>query len=121
MKSWFSVLFAGKLAAFRKDRTDRSPDNLANPRPALPCSANQLEQLIGKQGHDAKHEVEPNFLGSPHHHGATPELFFQSTVEALRYRPFLVSGRLMGGRGITDLPRPFLSMLGTCPRLRLTS
>jgi len=75
MKPCFFALFAGNRADFIEYRTDRSPDNLAKPRPALSCSADQLEQLVGKQGNDAKHEVEPNFLGAPHHHVVTAKLF----------------------------------------------
>jgi hypothetical protein len=57
MKSCYSVLFAENRAAFGDSRTDRSPDNLAKTGPALSCSAYQFEQLAGKQGDDAKHEV----------------------------------------------------------------
>src|SRR4030042_3377209 len=96
MKSSFWVLFAGNRVDFGEVRTHRSPDNLAKLRTALSCSADQLDQLVGKQGDDAKHEVEPDFLASPHHHVAAPKLFFQPTVEGLRHRPFLVPGRLMG-------------------------
>src|SRR5208283_6191064 len=76
--------------------TETSLDNLAKLRPALRRSANQLEQLVGKQDNDAKHEVEPDFLGAPHHDIVTAKLFLQAAVKPLRHRPFLVPGRLMG-------------------------
>ena len=61
--------------------------------------------------------MEPNFLGSPHHHGAIPKLFFQPTVKALKatvrslYRAF--SWR---ARGMTSRPRKFRLMMGDMPQ-----
>jgi hypothetical protein len=43
--------------------------------------------------------MQPDFFRSPHHHVAAAKLFFQAIVEALRGRPFLVSGFLNGGLG----------------------
>ena len=96
MKPFFPVLFAEIQADFSTYRRHFSLDHLAKLRPALRSSANQLEQLVSKQDHDAKHEVEPDFLGAPHHDVVTPKLFFQAAVKPLRHRAFLVPGRLMG-------------------------
>ena len=64
MNPCFSVLFAGNQSDFSAYRTHSSLDNFANLRPDWDRSANQLEQLVGKQGNDAKHEVEPDFFES---------------------------------------------------------
>jgi hypothetical protein len=96
MNPCFPVLFAGNQTVYSGYRTHYSLDNFAKLQPDGDGSANQLEQLVGKQGNDAKHEVEPDFPGAPHHDGATPKLFFQAAVKALCHRPFLVPGRLMG-------------------------
>ena len=98
MNLCFSVCFPGIRAGLSDNRADRSPDNLAKPRSALSGSDNQLEQLVSKQGNDSNHEVESDLLGSPHHHGATPKLFFQSTIKAFRHRPFFVSRLLVRGQ-----------------------
>ena len=84
MKPCFSVLFAGNPADFSAYRTHHSLHDFTKLRPALRCSADQLEQLVGEQGDHAKHEVKPNLLGPPHHDVAAPELFFQAAVETFR-------------------------------------
>jgi hypothetical protein len=98
MKPRFLIL----SAANRPDFTEiggTSPSVIGKPLPILLRSAYQLEHLVGQQGDDAKHEMQPDFFRSPYHHVAAAKLFFQATVEALRGRPFLVSGFLMGGQG----------------------
>jgi len=55
MKSCFPQPWAGNRVVFCTVRTYR-PLDLANLWPALSRSANQLEQLVGKQGDDAEHE-----------------------------------------------------------------
>ena len=62
---------------------------------ALSHSANELEQLIGEQGDDAEHEVQPDFFCPPNHDVASPEIFFQPAVKPLGNGPFPVAGRLM--------------------------
>ena len=105
MNACFSVLWARNRADFSAYRTHHSLANLTKPRPAWSRSVDQLKQLVGEQGDHAKHQVERDFLGSPHHDVAAPKLFFQAAVEALRHRPFLVPGRLMGRQG-DNLPPP---------------
>ena len=83
MKSCCLVLIAGNRPHSLEDRTDPSPDNLAKPRTALKCSAYQLEQLVGEQGDDPKHQMKPDFRSTPHHDVACPETFFQAAVEPL--------------------------------------
>ena len=80
------------------------PFNLEQHPVALSRSAYQLEQLVGEQGDDAEHEMKPDFLCSPNHDVAAPELFFQPAVEPLRHGPFPVAGRLMGGQGDNLFP-----------------
>jgi hypothetical protein len=65
MKPFVPVLFAGNQAVFSAYRTHSSLDNFANLWPDWDRSANQLEQLVGKQDHDAKHEVEQSGGFSP--------------------------------------------------------
>src|SRR5450756_261866 len=96
MNSYFPTLYNEKQAIFNEYRTESSLDNLAKLRPALRRSANQLEQLVSKQDHDAKHEVESDFLSAPHPDMVTPELFLQAAVKPLRHSAFLVPGRLVG-------------------------
>src|SRR5664280_1134279 len=104
MKSCYLVLIAGNRAHSIEDRTDPSPDNLAKPRTVLKCSACQLEQLVGEQGNEAKHEMKPDFRSSSHHHVAGPKPFFQAAVEPLRDGAFPVAHRLMRGQGDNVLP-----------------
>jgi PAS domain S-box-containing protein len=99
MKPSFFVFLTGNRGDFRECRTYDSQDSSAASQPALSPSVYQLKQLVGKQGNDAEHEVEPDFLGSPHHDVATSKLFFEARVESLRHRPFFVSGLLMGSQG----------------------
>ena len=96
MNPCFPVLFAGNQTVYSGYRTHYSLDNFAKLQPDGDCSANQLEQLAGEQGDNAKQQVQPDFLGSPHHDVAAPKLFLQAAVEALRHRPFFVPGRLVG-------------------------
>ena len=96
MKAYFPVPGARNRADFSACRTHPSPANLTKPRPAWSRSVDQLDQLVDKQGDHAKHQVQPDLLGSPHHDAVAPKLFFQTAVEALRHRPFLVPGRLVG-------------------------
>src|SRR4030042_5689923 len=104
MKSCCLVLIAGNRAYSIEDRTDPSPDNLAKPRTALKCSAYQLEQLVGEQGDDPKHQMKLDFRSAPHHDVACPETFFQAAVEPLRDGAFPVARRLMRGQGDNVLP-----------------
>ena len=80
MKPFVPVFFAETQADFSTYRRRLSLNQLTTLRAALSCSANQLEQLVGKQDHDTKHEVEPDFLGAPHHDVVTPKLFLQAAV-----------------------------------------
>src|SRR5674476_1252589 len=109
MNHCFPVLLAGNRVDFSGYWTHHSRANLTKPRPAWSRSVDQLEQLVGEQGDHAKHQVERDFWGSPHHDVAAPELFFQAAVEALRHRPFLVPGRLVG-RQRDNLPPPAISI-----------
>ena len=72
MKSCCLVLIAGNRDQSIEDRTDPSPDNLVKPRTALKCSAYQLEQLVGEQGDDPKHQMKPDFRSTSHHDVACP-------------------------------------------------
>jgi hypothetical protein len=109
MKACFPVLCARNRAGFSAYRTHHSRANLTKPRPAWSRSVEQLEQLVGEQGDHANHQVQRDFLGSPDHNVAAPKLFFQAAVEALRHRPFLVPGRLVG-RQRDNLPPPAISV-----------
>src|SRR4030042_7155687 len=71
------------------------PFNLEPHPVALRRSADQLEQLVGKQGDDPEHEMKRNFFRSPNHHVPGPELFFQPAVEPLCYGSLPVSHSLM--------------------------
>ena len=75
MKSCFPVLGARNQGDFSAYRTDHSLANLTKPRSAWSRSVDQLEQLVGEQGDHAKHQVQPDFLGSPHYDVAAPKLF----------------------------------------------
>ena len=64
MNLCFPVLFARNRCDFNAYRTHYSLVNLAKQRPTCSRSADQLQQLVGEQGHHAKHEVQPDFPGS---------------------------------------------------------
>ena len=97
MQPRFFVHFTAKRVILR-DSGRTTPVSLVS-RPVGCRSAYQLEQLVGEQGHEAKHEMKPDFRSSPHHHVAGPKPFFQPAIEALRCGPLLVAPRLMGGQG----------------------
>ena len=80
------------------------PFNLEQHPVALSRSAHQLEQLVGKQCDDTKHEMKPDFLCSPNHDVGAAEVFLQPAVKPLRDRPFPVAGRLMRGQGNNIFP-----------------
>jgi hypothetical protein len=42
------------------------------PSAAGVASTHQLEQLVGEQGNDPKHQMKPDFKSSSHHHLAGP-------------------------------------------------
>jgi hypothetical protein len=102
MNPCFPGLFAGTQADFSTFRRHLSLNQLTKLRPALSRSANQFEQLVGKQDHDAKREVEPDLLGAPHHDVVTPKLFLQTAVKPLR------TVRLMGRQRDTLSPPAIL-------------
>src|SRR3989339_1131952 len=70
------VHFAAKRASWC-DSGRTTPTILLSP--ACVVSTGQLEQLIGKQGNEAKHEMKPDFKSSPHHHVVGPEPLLQPT------------------------------------------
>jgi hypothetical protein len=116
MEPFVPVLFAETQADFSTYRRHLSLNQLTKLRPAWRRSANQLEQLVGKQGNDAKHEMEPDFLGAPHHDVVTPKLFLQAAIKPLRHRAFLVSGRLMGRQRDNLSPPAILIDNGDVPQ-----
>ena len=75
MKACFPVLGARNRADFSAYRTHHSLVSLTKPRPAWGRSVEQFEQLVGEQSDHAKHQVQPDFLGSPHYDVAAPKLF----------------------------------------------
>ena len=105
MKPCFLVLFAINQGDFRESRPDHSRANLTKPWSAWSRSVEQLEQLAGEQGDNAKHQVQPDFLGSPHYDVAAPKLFLQAAVEALRHRPFLVPWCSGPATGVAEYDR----------------
>jgi hypothetical protein len=107
-----SCFFAETQADFSTFKRHLSLKQLTKLRPALSRSANQLEQLVGKQDHDAKREVEPDLLGAPHHDVVTTKLFLQAAVKTLRHRPLLVPGRLMGRQRDTRKPSLVARVVG---------
>ena len=44
-------------------------------------STDQLEQLIGKQGYEAKHEMKPDFRSPTHHPLAAPKPSFSRLLK----------------------------------------
>lgn len=100
MKPRFFILPAAKRPNYKETR-HTGPQFSGSPSAFSRHSTYQLEQLVSKQGDDSKHEVKPDFLGSPHHDVAASKLFFQPAVKALRHRPFPVpspgvSGQISG-------------------------
>jgi hypothetical protein len=116
MQPFVPGFFAETQADFSTFKRRLSLNQPTKLRPALSRSANQLEPPAGKRGNDAKHEVEPDFLGAPHHDVVTPKLFLQAAVNPLRHRPFLVPGRLMGRQRDNLSPPAILIDAGDVPQ-----
>lgn len=93
MQQRFYISFYKKKNKLSRQRADYS----LNLRLRDVALIDQLEQLVNKHGHDAEHELKPEFFSPTNHHLAIPKTFFSPVVEALGNGPLHVAQRLTEG------------------------